>query len=244
MSTSYYAPSRSAAASETYVRGKDDTRGFAITCDVPGPPGSWSSAAHALAEANGRPVQALHYRQSFSSAEFNPNNPEDLQQVNDFGYRLAKKMHPHSDALVVTHVDGRGGQPHNHILVINHNRETGRALEDYRSFHDRPDQGGQHGVQAANDALMREHGLSVAKEHPPHVSDWEIRREDFAEDSLDRRMGDRMQAALNHPRRSTRTVCGWSSRSRTASSTSSATGCRGCAWSRARTGRRARTSGP
>ncbi|MDN5698719.1 MAG: relaxase/mobilization nuclease domain-containing protein [Kocuria sp.] len=200
MSTTYYAPSRSAAASEAYVRGLDDTRGVAIACDVPGPPGSWSAAAQALAEANGRPVQALHYRQSFSSTEFDPSDPEDVQRVNDLGYQLAKKMHPNSDALVVTHIDGKGGHPHNHILVINHNRETGRALENYRSFHDRPDQGGQRGVQSANDELMREHGLSIVQSpgHPP--VDWEIRREDFAEDSLDRAMGDRMQAALMDPR--------------------------------------------
>jgi len=100
MSTTYYAPSRSAAASEAYVRGLDDTRGVAIACDVPGPPGSWSAAAQALGEANGRPVQALHYRQSFSSAEFDPSDPEDVQRVNDLGYQLAKKMHPNSDALV------------------------------------------------------------------------------------------------------------------------------------------------
>ena len=112
---------------------------------------------------------------------------------------FAKKMHPDSDCLVVSHVDGRGKKPHNHILVINHNNRTGKALSDYRTFHDRK-AGNQRGVQSANDQLMREHGLSVVKrlEHAP--KDWELRREDFAEGSLDREMGDRMSAALADPR--------------------------------------------
>ena len=141
----------------------------------------------------------MHYRQSFSDEEFDPKSPEDVQRVNDLGYQLAKKMHPDSDCLVVSHVDGRGKKPHNHILVINHNNRTGKALSDYRTFHDRK-AGNQRGVQSANDQLMREHGLSVVKrlEHAP--KDWELRREDFAEGSLDREMGDRMSAALADPR--------------------------------------------
>ncbi|HLT02756.1 MAG TPA: fumarylacetoacetate hydrolase family protein, partial [Geminicoccaceae bacterium] len=76
---------------------------------------------------------------------------------------------------------------------------TGKALSDYRTFHDRK-AGNQKGVQSANDELMRDHGLSVVKrlEHAP--KDWELRREDFAEGSLDREMGDRMSAALTDPR--------------------------------------------
>ncbi|TWP33543.1 relaxase/mobilization nuclease domain-containing protein [Leekyejoonella antrihumi] len=200
MSTTYYSPSRSAADSEAYVRGQDDSRGAAISCDVPGGPGSWSRAARALAQANNRQVEALHYRQSFSAGEFDPDSPEDVQRVNDLGYLLAKKMHPHSDALVVTHLDGKGGQPHNHLLIINHHRETARALDNYRTHRDRPDQGGQRGVQSANDELMREHGLSVARRPQLAPQDWEIRWEDFTQDGLDREMGDRFQAALDDPR--------------------------------------------
>ena len=141
MSTTHYSPSRSAAATETYVRGVNDDRGAAITCDVLGGPGAFSRRARALAEVNRREVEVLHYRQSFSSEEFDPANPLDVQRVTDLGYLLAKRMHPHADALVVTHLDGKGGQPHNHILVINHDNETGKALSDFRTFKDRPDQG-------------------------------------------------------------------------------------------------------
>ena len=199
MSTTHYSPSASAADTERYIRGKEDERGVAITCDVPGGPGAFARRAQALTQNTKREVEALHYRQSFSDAEFDPKNPEDVQRVNDLGYQLVKRMHPRSDCLVVTHTDGRGGKAHNHVLVINHDNETGKALSDYRTFYDRK-AGGQRGVQSANDELMREHGLSVVKtlEHAP--KDWELRREDFAEGGLDREMGDRMSDALADPR--------------------------------------------
>ncbi|MCT1655708.1 relaxase/mobilization nuclease domain-containing protein [Micrococcus sp. M4NT] len=199
MSTTHYSPSTSAADTESYIRGKEDERGIAITCDVPGGPGTFARRAQALTQNTKRDVEALHYRQSFSDEEFDPKSPEDVQRVNDLGYQLAKKMHPHADALVVTHTDGRGGKAHNHVLVINHNNRTGKALSDYRTFHDRK-AGNQRGVQSANDELMRDHGLSVVKrlEHAP--KDWELRREDFVQGGLDREMGDRMSAALADPR--------------------------------------------
>lgn len=120
----------------------------------------FSKRAQAFTQNTKRDVEALHYRQSFSDEEFDRKNAEDVQRVNDLGYQLAKKMHPHSDAVVVTHTDGRGRKPHNHILVINHESEKGKRLSDYRTFHDRKS-GEQRGVQSANDGLMREHRLSV-----------------------------------------------------------------------------------
>lgn len=196
MSTTHYAPSRSAASSERYVRGLADERGVAVTCDVPGGPGEFSRRAEALAAANDREVEALHYRQSFDAAEFDPDSAEDVQRVNDLGYQLGKRMHPHADALVVTHTDGRGRKPHNHILITNHDNETGRALSDYRTFKDRPDQGQQRGVQSVNDELMTEHGLTIARERKLAAKDWDMRREEFAEGSLSQQMGDRFEVAL------------------------------------------------
>ncbi|MGG5172431.1 relaxase/mobilization nuclease domain-containing protein [Pseudarthrobacter sp. J1738] len=199
MSTTHYSPSNSAAETERYVRGLNDERGVAITCDVPGPPGAFATRARASTQNTRREVEVLHYRQSFSDEEFNPKNSNHVQWANDLGYLLAKKMHPNSDALVVTHIDGRGGKVHNHVIVINHNNVTGKALSQYRTFHDRKS-GDQRGVQSANDELMLEHGLSVVKRVDHQPKDWELRREDFAEGSMDRQMGDRMMAALGDPR--------------------------------------------
>lgn len=198
MSTTHYSPSRSGITTEEYVRGQKDERVAAMSTDVPGGPGAFGLRAHALAQAHGREVEVAHYRQSFSDKEFSPDDPHDVQKVNDLGYELAKEMHPNADCLVVTHLDGVGRKPHNHILVINHDRETDRALENYRSFYDRKN---TRGVQSANDRVMERHGLQVL-ERGKHLApkDWELRREDFAEDSLDRQMGDRFQAALMDPR--------------------------------------------
>ena len=58
--------------------------------------------------------------------------------MNDLGDQAREEdATPHSDALVVTHTDGRGGKAHNHILVINHDNVTRKALSDYRTFYDR-----------------------------------------------------------------------------------------------------------
>lgn len=199
MSTTHYSPSNSAIDTERYVRGKDNSRGVAITCDVPGGPGMFAARARVLTQNTRREVEALHYRQSFSDEEFDPKNTDHVQHVNDLGYLLAKKMHPNADALVVTHTDGRGRKAHNHIVVINHDNLTGKALSNYRTFHDRK-AGNQRGVQSANDELMVEYGLTVVKRNEHQPKDWELRREDFAEGSLDRQMGDRMMAALEDPR--------------------------------------------
>ena len=85
MSTTHYSPSASAADTERYIRGKEDERGIAITCDVPGGPGAFSARARSLTQNTTREVEAVHYRQSFSDEEFDPKSPEDVQRVNDLG---------------------------------------------------------------------------------------------------------------------------------------------------------------
>ncbi|MDK9661424.1 relaxase/mobilization nuclease domain-containing protein [Propionibacterium freudenreichii] len=198
--------------------GVEGERAAAMACDTPGGPAAFAARARAVAERHGREVEALHYRQSFALEELSPTDPDDIQRANDLGYELAHRMHPDADAVVVTHVDGRGsdgrgGKVHNHIIVANHHNASGKALTDYRSFLDRPDKGRtvtgmdgqahrvhQHGIQSANDALMVEHGMSVVDRLRTTPKDWELRREAFSPDSLDRQAGDRFQAALEDKR--------------------------------------------
>lgn len=99
-----------------------------------------------------REVQGQAYIQSFAADEFDVNDPVDLAVVTDLGRQLAKKMHPNADCLVVTHTDGEGGCAHNHILVLNHDNATGKALTEYR----RPVE-----VERANDQVMRENDCRV-----------------------------------------------------------------------------------
>lgn len=114
----------------------------------------------ALAEKHGRTVQAHGYLQNFEQHEFDVNDPEDLQRVNDLGYMLAQRMHPNSDVLVVTHNDSDGGHAHNHILVLNHDNETGLALKKYRTH---------ASVKKVNDELMREQGLRTVEDRQREI---------------------------------------------------------------------------
>src|SRR5690625_4475127 len=108
MSTTHYAPSRSAASSERYVRGLADERGVAVTGQLPGDHGSLSRRGEPLPAVKHREVEALHYRRSFVPYVLDPDSAEDVQRVKDLGYQQGKRMPPHADALVVTHTGGRG----------------------------------------------------------------------------------------------------------------------------------------
>lgn len=99
-----------------------------------------------------RKVEGQAYIQSFAPDEFHVDNELDQEIVTELGRQLAKKMHPNSDCLVVTHTDGEGGAIHNHILVLNHDNSTGKALTKYR----RPVE-----VERANDEVMRENDCRV-----------------------------------------------------------------------------------
>lgn len=119
----------------------------------------------ALAEKHGRTVQAQGYLQNFEKLEFDVNNPEDLQYVNDLGYLLAKKMDEaegvETDVLVVTHADADGGHAHNHVVRLNHDNLSGRAIRKHRT----------HGsVKKVNDALMREQGLRTVEDRRREIA--------------------------------------------------------------------------
>lgn len=174
------------------------TRIAAMTCDV-APLGEGHSEqevidafvqrAEALAAAHGRQVQARSLLQSFERDEFDPTNPEDIQRVNDLGYVLAKELHPKSDVLVITHIDGAGGHPHNHILILNHDNETDRALRG----------GDLHWqLQQVNDELMREQGCKVLEvgRSVDALSFWEQRREGEKVSEFDKWLGDSIEDAL------------------------------------------------
>jgi hypothetical protein len=164
-------------------------RAAAISCDTASPE-EFVRRAELLAEENGRKVEAQSVIQSFENTEFDPNDPDDVQKVNDLGYMLAKKLHPNSDCLVVTHTDGLGGHAHNHITVINHDNVTGRALSENKLHWQ---------VAQVNDELMREQGCRVV-EHTGLSKDqrqvWEMRRDGAQVSDFDRDLGDRIQDAL------------------------------------------------
>lgn len=62
-------------------------------------------------------VQALRIVQSFSTSEFDPNNPSDVARANALGVEFASRFYPDRQAVVFTQTDGLGGKVHNHIIV-------------------------------------------------------------------------------------------------------------------------------
>lgn len=155
--------------------------------------------AEALAEANGRKIESRSIIQSFAKDEFDPDNPEDVQRVNDLGYMFAKELHPNSDVLVITHTDGCGGHPHNHIKVLNHDNVTGKALRG----------GDMHWqFNAVNDRVMEREGHRIiAPEHTKEKetqkqqkSYWEHQRDAEGVTAFDQQLGDNIIDSLADPK--------------------------------------------
>lgn len=82
------------------------------------------------------------------------NSKKDCRYVNDLGVKLANKLYPDSDCLVVTHNDGTNNELHNHIIVLNYDYKLKHALRKNRNLYK---------MRHVNDELMREYGLSVVK---------------------------------------------------------------------------------
>ena len=163
---------------------KDDDRVAYIRCDVGTPDEDVEERARdfvniARGLTRGRQVQAQTYIQSFPRDEFDKDSEADVERANGLGYELARFMHGDSVlVMVVTHIDGKSGCVHNHIVTINHDLETGHALTDYRVHWQ---------VREANDELMRDEGLSTI---PRREDTWEANRERFEDGSFQRRIGD------------------------------------------------------
>lgn len=82
------------------------------------------------------------------------NSKKDCRYVNDLGVKLANRLYPDSDCLVVTHNDGTNNKLHNHIIVLNYDYKLKHALRKNRNLYK---------MRHVNDELMCENGLSVVK---------------------------------------------------------------------------------
>ncbi|MCT2149583.1 relaxase/mobilization nuclease domain-containing protein [Dermabacter vaginalis] len=126
----------------------------AMSCDA-GSIEDFVKQGRAWAKQHGRKVQALTYIQSFAKNELSAEKPEDINYCNELGAELARRMHPNSPALTITHTDGEGGKVHNHIVVLNHDMESGYALKNFKLHHQ---------VAKVNDELMLDHGFTPVVE--------------------------------------------------------------------------------
>lgn len=176
------------------------TRASALSSDIRADTGNYVDSAYAfvqmaedLAYEHNRKNQVRGVIQSFSKEEMDPTDPLDVQRVNDLGWLLAKELHPHSDALVITHTDGQGGHPHNHISVINHDNVTGRALTANRMHWE---------ARQINDALMEREGHEVAARgvYAARGRHWEQQRDGVGLTAFEQWLGDTSAECLLDPR--------------------------------------------
>lgn len=129
------------------------TRAVAISCTVQG--------GFKAFMAYGRRNKRLHSKirnsgyniiQSFNDKKFDYRNKKDVQIVNGMGVQLAQRLFPHSNYLVVTHIDGKGKKIHNHIIVINYDMLSKTAIRNNRDIRI---------IRAVNDDLMRQNNLET-----------------------------------------------------------------------------------
>ena len=142
---------RNMSAAVYYCRtngGADGERVAAYYCDLP------RRAYLDLARQHGRMIQGYTLIQSWPKDELSVNNPDDVARANEIGRKLAHKLYPDCPSMVITHTDSKSGCLHNHILVINHNMESGGCIRTNRLHRD---------ITRINDDLMREEGLSTPK---------------------------------------------------------------------------------
>lgn len=159
MSTVSIHKTYSVAASIAYQLGADADRAaafFATTGDAD----SFVRFANrsAMLHSNRR-IVAFNVVQSWPTTEFDKNNPDDVRKANELGQEYARRLGA-KDYSVVTHIDGKGGCVHNHIVMIN-NSVDDKALQ------------GLHWqrVVAINDKLMLDNGLSTPDKSPDRQSE-------------------------------------------------------------------------
>lgn len=105
-----------------------------------------------------RTDQGLMLYQNFHPGELDKGSAFDVQLAQFAGQELARRVAPNSDAVVVTHTDSKSGHVHNHIIIANHDRVTGKTPRDVRYFHK---------VKHFNDEVMGDLNLEVYEPEAP-----------------------------------------------------------------------------
>ena len=206
MSTINVQPSKDAAASVAYVlygnnkafrerlRSRGQTRAAALALSMANgstSPAEFVARAQRLAKATGRTNELYSYVLAFHPDEFVVTNIADMERIKAIAAKLAGRMHS-ADHLVVVHSDSAGGHGHAHILVMNHDNLTGKALQRFTSW--------KRGLHQLNDELMAEEGLWVLPDPAQPKPGWEQRREAFAAGGFEQTLGDAVFDALHDPR--------------------------------------------
>lgn len=131
------------------------TRAVAVSCSVNGGVKAFWKLGNDIKRKNSK-IKNVGYNiiQSFNDKQFNYKNKKDARIVNGLGVELAHRLFPNSPFLIVTHNDGKGHKLHNHIIVLNYDLQTQKAIRKNRSIKI---------VRAVNDKLMKENSLSTVQ---------------------------------------------------------------------------------
>lgn len=129
------------------------TRAVAVSCSVRGGVKAFWKLGNDIKRKNSK-IKNIGYNiiQSFNDKQFDYRNKKDARIVNGLGVELAHRLFPNSPVFVVTHNDGKGHKLHNHIIVLNYDLQTQKAIRKNRSIKI---------VRAVNDKLMKENSLNT-----------------------------------------------------------------------------------
>lgn len=118
----------------------------------------YQTAMSMLSDNKRRTIEALTIVQSFSPNELDYQNPDDVLRAHQAGVALCAILHEKYHVMfnVVTHIDSKGHNVHNHIVIPNVDLETGKALQGEVKLHDN--------LVQINDALMRDLGLEICNQ--------------------------------------------------------------------------------
>lgn len=143
-----------------YRREHGITRAVQSFCTVPLK--NFVKRGNNLQVAQGYKLSAVSLVQSFNNDidHLDYKNPIDRYYINCLGRELAQKIYKNSEVLVVTHIDGKNHDIHNHIVVLNQDVVTHKAVSTHLL----------RDIRNANDELMKEHDMNVI----PKPSEQEI----------------------------------------------------------------------
>ncbi|MGV0333390.1 relaxase/mobilization nuclease domain-containing protein [Corynebacterium kroppenstedtii] len=115
-----------------------------------------------------RSNEALVLVQSWHPDVLNKDNPEDVELAHVAGVELARELISSSDFLVATHLDGKSGHVHNHIVIANHNFGTGKTPKDAGKW---------HRLKLLNDKVSKQLGLAKREQD---ILGYEVGREEVS----------------------------------------------------------------
>lgn len=189
---------RSSVAYALYGRGEANrqhvadgtTRAAGFACTMSSPEG-FVEYAEAQARGHGRRNEVYNLFLAFDPTKFGINSPEDIARAVDIAGQLASAAFS-AEHMVVVHDDADGEHVHAHIVVVNHDELTGKALKRNTSW--------SHGLRQLNDQILTENGLEPNPNPTAPKPDWELRRKQFTPGGFEQTLGDHVYESLADPR--------------------------------------------